>query len=150
MKRYLLDTNVLSALAPGKADKPVLDPALMSWIRANTDALFISAITAIEIEAGVLKLGRTSPGRWHARLSNWFALILNEYGDRILAADLPVARVASLMTDRSKAKGEYPGFPDVVIAATAVAYDLILLTRNLKHFDSLGVPGIDPFERLPS
>jgi predicted nucleic acid-binding protein len=53
------------------------------------------------------------------------------------------------MTDRSKARGLYPGMADVAIAATAVAHGQILLTRNRKHFEVLDIETIDPFERLP-
>ncbi len=149
MKGYLLDTNVLSALAPGKADKPPVDQSLVSWLKAHADVLFISGITVIEIEAGLLKLGRAAPGRRHDELSNWFANLLVQYADRVLPLDLRVARIASVITDRSKAGGHYPGLPDVAIAATAVGHDLTVLTRNLRHFRPLGVRSADPFVKLP-
>jgi predicted nucleic acid-binding protein len=117
---------------------------------ANSDDLFLSVMTALELEAGLIKLGRLAPGRWHEKLSEWFSSILLHYNDRILPLDLAVARIASLMTDRSKARGLYPGMADVTIAATALAHNQILLTRNLKHFEALEVATIDPFERLPS
>ena len=150
MTSYLLDTNVVSSLAPTKGERPESQSELSEWIVANTDALFLSVITALEIEAGLIKLGRVAPGRWHQRLSEWFSSILLHYNDRILPLDLRVARLASIMTDTSKARGLYPGMADVTIAATAVAHNHIFLTRNLKHFEALDVPIIDPFERLPS
>ena len=149
MTRYLLDTDVLSAFAPGKSEKPAIDKRTANWFDRNAENLFLSAVTAIELEAGLLKLGRTSPGRWHAELSLWFAEVLGEYGERILPLDLAVARIASQVTDRSKAAGTFPGLSDVVIAATAIANDMSLLTRNIRHFSALGVGAVNPFERLP-
>jgi len=57
---WLLDTNVLSAFAPGK---PAVAPAIAAWFDERTDALFLSAITAAEIEAGIAKLRRTGSGQ---------------------------------------------------------------------------------------
>ena len=47
------------------------------------------------------------------------------------------------------AKGQSPGFADIIIAATASAHNLILLTRNERHFNPLGVKTINPFDGLP-
>ncbi|HMD64541.1 MAG TPA: PIN domain-containing protein [Stellaceae bacterium] len=60
MTGWLLDTNVLSAFAPGK---PAVAPAIAAWFDERTDALFLSAITAAEIEAGIAKLRRTGSGQ---------------------------------------------------------------------------------------
>jgi toxin FitB len=147
---FLLDTNVVSALAPGRGEKPDLPPSLLAWLRANEERLFLSAVTALELEAGLIKLGRMEPGTRQEQLARWFAAILTFYGERILAFDLRVVRVASALTDRGKAKGKYPGLADVMIAATAVVHGLTLVSSNLKHFEPLGIETFDPFQRLPS
>jgi toxin FitB len=147
---YLLDTDIVSAFAPGAAAKPPLAPALVAWFKHQEERLFLSAVTALELEAGLIKLGRTAPGARHEQLTSWFAAILTFYAERVLPLDLRVARVASVLTDQGKARGRYPGLADVAIAATSVAHGLTLLSRNLQHFHPLGIDAIDPFERLPS
>ncbi|MDX2266213.1 MAG: hypothetical protein NW215_14730 [Hyphomicrobiales bacterium] len=49
----------------------------------------------------------------------------------------------------ARALGQAPGFADLAIAATATHHGLTQLTRNMKHFDGLGVVVIDPFQALP-
>lgn len=149
MTAYVLDTNVVSAFAPGRVGKPAPDAAVSAWVRRNEDDLFLSAITPLEIEAGLLKLGRTAPGDWHTQMSDWFAVLLEQFSDRVLPVDLSVARTAAAITDRNAARGLDPGLADVVIAATALAHGMTLLTRNLRHFIGSGVSAVDPFERLP-
>ena len=59
MTGWLLDTNILSAFAPGK---PAIGPIIAEWFNERSDELFLSAVTAAEIEAGVSKLRRPVPG----------------------------------------------------------------------------------------
>jgi toxin FitB len=47
------------------------------------------------------------------------------------------------------AKGHNPGLADILIAATGIAHQLTVLTRNLRHFEPLDVPCLDPFKGLP-
>ena len=149
MRSFILDTNVVSAFAPGGEGKPVPGPAISAWVRRNEDNLFVSAVTPIEIEAGLLKLGRVSPGRRHEQLNEWFAVFLEDFTGRVLPVDLNVARIAATIVDRNAARGLAPGLPDIVIAATTIAHGKTLLTRNLRHFIASGVAAIDPFEELP-
>jgi toxin FitB len=149
LTEYLLDTNVLSAFAPKKNKTLELDARLVGWLRLNTDRLFFSAVTAVEIEAGIIRLGRTAPGNWHQRLAAWYASILAEYEKRVLPFDLTIARRASVYTDQATAGGSNPGFADLCIAATAASHGMTLLTRNLRHFTMLGIDAVDPFTSLP-
>ena len=149
MTSYLLDTNVVSSLAPTEGERPASHAGISGWIVANSDRLFFSVVTALEIEAGVIKLERSAAGRRQQRMSEWFSSILLHYADRILPLDLKIVRLASAMTDRSKARGLYPGMADTVIAATAISHGLILLTRNLRHFEVFEIETVNPFESLP-
>jgi predicted nucleic acid-binding protein len=63
--------------------------------------------------------------------------------------DVAAARVAGTLYDRARSQGRSPGFPDLVIAATAAAHGLTVLTANLRHFTPLGVPAHNPLEPLP-
>jgi hypothetical protein len=82
-------------------------------------------------------------------LSAWLDALLHLYGERVLSFGLQEARIAGALSDGARAKGRSPGFADIVIAATASAHNLILLTRNERHFKPLGVKTINPFDGLP-
>jgi len=66
--RYLLDTSVLSMLAPGK---PALTSELIAWLRHHADGLYLSAVTVVEIEQGICKLRRTGGIERANRLRQW-------------------------------------------------------------------------------
>lgn len=103
----------------------------------------------LELEAGVLKLGRLSPGKFQQQMAMWFAGIGTRFADRIIPLDRGVAATAAAITDQNAAAGLDPGTPDIVIAATAVHHQLTLLTRNLRHIAVGGVIAVDPFTYLP-
>lgn len=142
MTGWLLDTDVLSAFAPGRHSIP---PDAAAWFDDRTDELYLSAITAAEIEAGIAKLFRTGATRRAEALRMWFDRIVAVYPDRVLSFDLAAARVAGALGDAAQAMGRHPGFADVAIAATAKAHELVVVTLNQRHFDSLGVEVFNPF-----
>jgi predicted nucleic acid-binding protein len=140
---WLLDTDVLSAFAPGKHTVP---PDVVAWFDDRTDALYLSTITAAEIEAGIAKLRRTGSTRRADALRGWFDRILALYADRVLPFDVAAARVAGALGDAAQAVGRHPGFADVAIAAIAKPRELVVLTLNRRHFDPLGVEVLNPFD----
>ncbi len=141
---YLVDTNVLSDLAA-----PVPRPDLVDWLDRHSADLYLSAITAAEVVAGVAKLRRMGSTAKAERLTDWWGAVEHLYGARILPFGLPEARKAGEFTDLARAAGQAPGFPDTAIAATAAANGLVVLTRNTKHFGMFSVRVVDPFEELP-
>ncbi len=141
---YLLDTNVVSAISPLQSSS-----SLGLWLEAHSDRLFLSSVTVAELEKGIAKLRRTGSIKRAAALADWLETLLHFYDRRILSFDIPVARVAGLLSDRALSRGQEPGFADIAIAATAQHHGLTVLTRNLRHFEPLGVAVIDPFARLP-
>ena len=143
---YLVDTDVLSTGAPGRPDRPA---ALVEWIDACSDVLFLSTITVAEIRHGIARLERTGAAARAARLDDWLNLVLHLYGDRVIPFDIEAANVAGPLMDRARATGHSPGFADLAIAATAASRNLTVLTRNLRHFAPLGVQAANPFEGLP-
>jgi toxin FitB len=142
---YLVDTNIISAMAPARP----APPALVEWLHAHSAALFLSAVTAAEIEDGIAKLRREGARRRSADLAAWLETVLHLYGDRVLAFDAATARIAGATSDRARGQGQAPGFADIIIAATAQQHGLTILSRNLRHFEALGVAVVDPFTRLP-
>jgi predicted nucleic acid-binding protein len=135
---FLLDTNVISKFAP---DKPMPSAALQTWMveQGATDALYLSAMTISEVEKGLRQLHRKGATARSIRLHQWLESIVTMFDDRILSFDTTVARIAGAIEDAAIGKGRHPGQADVIIAATAEAYGLTVVTENMKHFGLLGV-----------
>ena len=136
---YLLDTNVISELrkiGDGKADANVV-----AWVgREESTAFFLSAITILELERGILGVQRRD-ARQGARLRTWLDNhIRPEFAGRILSVDDAVTtRCAHLhIPDR---RNEV----DALIAATALVHELTLVTRNVKDFEGTGAIIVDPW-----
>jgi toxin FitB len=143
---YLVDTNVISAAVPSRAPASA---ALADWMDRNSAALFLSAVTVAEVADGIAKAHREGATRKAATSADWLDTLLHLYRDRILVFDVAVARIAGALSDAVRAQGRAPGFADIVIAATAQHHGLTILTRNIRHFELLGVPVVDPFMALP-
>ena len=147
-KGYLLDTSVVSLLAPGR--EAFMATPLSEWLQAHHQALFLPAIAIAEMAQGIGKLRRAGGFERADRLDRWLDGLLASYTDRILPLDAHAARLAGQISDAAIAQGRHPGFADVAIAALAKNAGLLLLTCNLKHFQPLGVACADPLIALPS
>ncbi len=141
---YLLDTNVISAAAPGRSASAM---DINEWLREGRLELYISVVSASEIFAGIRKKEQDGAYAWVAEMRAWWFRIEALYGPRILPLDLECAIVAGNMAYEYRAHD--PGYEDIAIAATAKVHGLTVLTANVRHFEPLGVPVINPFERLP-
>lgn len=141
---YLLDTDVLSASAPTKAQ---VHAEWNDWLLRASDRLFLSTITLAEIEQGIAAAVRTGATTKAERLRLWLATVEQLYADRLLPFDGNVARRAGPMLD--KARGHAMGFADIAIAATAATHGLTLLTANERHFRPLDIAWLNPFTHLP-
>ena len=144
---YLVDTNVISA---GAGSKAVAATDLVAWMDEHSANLYLSAVTVAEIEDGIAKANREKAKRKAADLTAWLETLLHLYWNRILAFDVAAARIAGALSDLARSRGTTPGFADIVIAATARSHGLTILTRNIRHFEPLGLPTLNPFDRLPS
>jgi len=137
---YLLDTNVISELrkiGDGKADINVV-----TWVGAEDTAnFFISAITILELERGVLSVQRRDAAQ-AARLRTWLDNhIRPEFAGRILPVDDEIAtRCAHLHIPNRRNEA------DALIAATALVHGLTMVTRNVRDFQDTGVVVIDPWQ----
>ena len=137
---FLLDTNVISELrkaGDGKADANVV--AWLSSMDATT--FYLSAITLMEIELGILRIERRDPAQG-ARLRAWMDQhILPEFADRTLPVDTAVAlRCAPLHVPDPRPER------DAFIAATALAHGMTVVTRNVADFAPTGVPLLNPWD----
>jgi predicted nucleic acid-binding protein len=136
---YLLDTNVVSELrksADGRINKGV-----QSWAEAIfPELMFISAITVLELEIGVLQIERRDK-KQGAVLRHWLNQnVLPAFSDRVLPVDLAVAqRCASLHVPNPKSER------DAMIAASAMESRMTIVTRNVSDFSQSGVKVFDPW-----
>jgi toxin FitB len=145
---YLLDTSVVSALAPGR--EAYLPSTFGDWLQSHDAQLFLPAIAVAELAQGIAKLHRSGGTERAQRLDRWLDGLIAGFADRILPLDAQAARLAGQISDAAMAQGRHPGFADVAIAALAQNAGLLLLTRNLKHFQPLGVNCADPLMPLPA
>jgi hypothetical protein len=131
--------------APGKR---AIAPKLVKWFEDRSDALYLSSITAAEIEAGISKAHRTGPPRRADELRAWFERMLSFYADRVLPFDLTAARIAGALSDAASAKGRHPGFADVAIAAIAKSRELVILTLESAPFRPPRRRNAEPLTRV--
>ncbi|QIB36460.1 type II toxin-antitoxin system VapC family toxin [Ancylobacter pratisalsi] len=142
---FLVDTNVISALAPSKR---AVVPEIIAWLDEASPHLFLSVISAAEVGRGIAKAERDGATTKARQLAEWWQSLEHLYAEKLLPFDLRCARAAGLIFDR--ARGHEPGFEDIAIAATAEVHGFTVLTRNVRHFQPLGVRVADPFQELPS
>lgn len=136
--RYVLDTNVVSALrVRGR------NPLVETWAASVPVAdQFVTATTVAEIERGVVAKERSDPPQG-AMLRRWFdERVLPAFAGRVLPFDLPAARI--LATYRIP---EHAPLDDALIAASAHAAQMTVATRNTRHFEPLGVPCLNPWDQ---
>ena len=136
---FLLDTNVVSELRKAKAGKA--DANVTAWAGSVPfGSLFISAITLLELEMGVLQIERRDAAQGTI-LRAWLDRhVLPVFHDRILPIDLAVARCcARLHVPDPRAER------DALIAATALVHGMTVVTRNVGDFRLTGVPLLNPW-----
>lgn len=141
---FLLDTNIVSLLDHRRRDSA---PELIQWLNRNGAALYLSAMTLAEMEAGILKLRRRGKARRASELTMLLERIVTDFGDRVLAMDALTAVTAARLA--GQARPAVLELADLIIAATAKRHDLTLLTANEKHFRNLGIPAVNPLGGLP-
>lgn len=135
-REYVLDTNVVSALRiRGR------HPAVERWAgQVPVRDQFVTATTMSEIERGIVARERSDRTQG-AVLRRWFEeRVLPAFAGRVLPFDLGAARV--LATYRVP---EHAPLDDALIAAVAEAQGMSVVTRNVRHFEPLGVECIDPW-----
>jgi toxin FitB len=134
--RYLLDTNVVSALrVRGR------EPQVQAWAASiPVAAQFVTALTIAEIERGVIAKERTDSAQGIV-LRRWLEdHVLPAFAGRVLPFDLPAARILATYPVPDQAP-----LDDALIAAVAHSTGLTIATRNTRHFQPLGVSIVNPW-----
>ncbi len=135
---YLLDTNVLSEVRKAKANQGVVNFFQTAYLR--DEDLHISVITIGEILTGIEKLKRKNDLQQAEIIKTWFAEIVTDFYNKTLDFNEECAEQWSvLMADNLHNP------IDKQIVATALVYDLTLVTRNVKDIEMTGVRFINPF-----
>lgn len=139
---YVLDTNVLSELRKVRLGKANVNVAAWSESVDAAD-LFLSAITIMELELGVLSIERKDATQG-AVLRRWLERqVLPEFSERILPVDTAVAQRCARLHVPNKRNER-----DALIAATALVHGMTVVTRNVADFEPSGVAIANPWEPL--
>lgn len=138
MVRVLLDTCVLSEL-----QRPHGNPRVRAQVdELDSDNLFLSAITLGELAKGIAMLAE---GRRKQALASWLLGLEQRFDEQILSVDREVARIWGELAARAQLAGNQVPATDGLIAATAMAHGLHVMTRNTRHFAVSGALIIDPW-----
>jgi predicted nucleic acid-binding protein len=137
---FLLDTNVVSEWV-----KPVPNPDVVRWLsEVDEEQVFLSVVSLAEIRRGVDLM---DPGRRRDRLTAWLAGELPmRFEGRILDIDRHIADAWGVIMARGKRVGLNLGTLDAFFAATAEVNRSTLVTRNVQHFEKLGIPLLNPWQ----
>jgi predicted nucleic acid-binding protein len=134
VKRFLLDTNVVSELR-----KPKPHGAVLAWLtQVRDEQLFLSAVTLGELQTGIERT-RQQDAKKAQEIESWVEQLADSI--QVLPMDAPGFREwARVMNGKSDTLVE-----DAMIAATARVHGLTVATRNERDFAALGVSLFNPF-----
>lgn len=132
---YLVDANVLS-----EATRPKPDDKVVGWLRQNESEVVVDPIILGEIRFGIYLL---PAGKRRRRLQGWFNRGVAKLACLPWTAETGL-RWAKLLA-KLRRRGKAMPIKDSMIAATALAHDLIVVTRNIRDFRQAGVKVLDPF-----
>lgn len=134
--KYLVDANVLS-----EPTKPIPQLRVVEWLRRHERDIAVDPIVVGEVRFGILLLPK---GKRRTRLETWF----DEGVGRLHCVSWDAAtgmRWAELIAALRRSGRAMP-IKDSLVAATALAHDLTVVTRNRTDFSKAGVRIVDPFE----
>lgn len=138
--KYLLDTCILSELL-----KPQPQETVIEWFQTVPETqLYLSVLTLGELHKGIAKL----PGsKRKQKLELWLETDLKQrFKSRLLNIDLQTALVWGTILAQTEQSGKSMSAIDSLLSATALAYNMILVTRNTRDMEASGVPLLNPWE----
>lgn len=136
---YILDTNVISELRKAKSSRS--NKNVIQWAKnMPISSLFLSVITVLELETGILLLERRDKSQGSI-LRSWLNThLLPAFSERILPLDVTIAQCCAKLHVPDPRSDR-----DAIIAATGLVYDMTVVTRNISDFDKTGVKTLNPW-----
>ena len=133
--KYLVDADILS-----EPTKPSPDPRVVEWLRTNEPEIAVDPVILGELRFGILILPK---GKRRSMLDRWF----NDGVGRLncLAWDADTGLKWAELLARLRSTGKAMPIKDSLIAATAIAHALTVVTHNRADFKNAGIRVIDPF-----
>ena len=137
--KYLLDTCLISELV-----KKVPNSAVVSWLNEQDEqSLFLSGLTIGELQKGISKL---ADGERKDELQAWVEHDLAlRFSGRIIDIHLETVLIWGRMQGESEQKGVILPVMDSLLAATAKAHGLVVVTRNVKDIERCQVRVCNPW-----
>jgi len=138
--KYMLDTCVISELVTKKPN-----PKVVEWVDSlDTEDIHLSVITIGEIIKGIEKLPESKRKQ---ELRDWLKQdLLSRFQGKILALDTNIIVEWGGLTARLETAGQKMPAIDSLIAATALAHEMTLVTRNVSDFEAAGIKIANPWE----
>ena len=133
---YLTDASVLSEVTRPEPDARVLD-----WLRRREQEIAVDPVILGDLRFGILLLPH---GLRRQQLDRWFDGVVSRVTCLPWEASTGL-RWAKLLADL-RAAGQTMPVKDSLIAATALAHGLTVVTRQVRDFAKAGVPVLDPFQ----
>ena len=135
----VLDTNVVSEMM-----RPAPDSSVLNWLNTQVaEELWLNSVVVSELLFGITRL---PAGARKRQLADTFAAMLEQdFAGRILPFDLEAAVIYAELAAGCEAKGRPVEMADAQIAAICLAQGAKLATRNLKHFEGLGLGLVNPW-----
>ncbi len=137
MTAYVIDTNIVSELTRRSPAQAVVE------FLNNTPDLFISTIVFHELEFGIQCMADLAR---RGKLQAFSLALRQQFHGRIVDVDIQVAETGGRLRASEKSQGRVLSELDALIAATAMVKGASLVTRNIKDFEKLGVPLLDPWQ----
>jgi toxin FitB len=140
MSGFLLDTNCISEMVRARPE-----PRVLEWMEAADESLlFLSVLTLGEIRKGIAGLPQS---RRRTSLESWLELELrSRFAGRILSVNDAVADRWGMLAAGAKREGSSLSAIDGLLAATALQYNLTIVSRNVADFGDTPVPVLNPWE----
>jgi toxin FitB len=136
---YLLDTNVVSELRKAKTAR--INRRVKAWAKSvSATTLFLSSISILELEIGILLVERRDPVQGKALRSWMDGHVLPTFNNRVLSVDTAVAQRCAALHVPNPCSDR-----DALIAATAFVHGLTVVTRNVRDFEPTGVAILNPW-----